>query len=544
MRREIDCSRPRGSASPASVRRGTLSNLNNKTSMKQQGIRRQLLAAALLLGSGSAFAGTATWFTPLTESAPVQPSNSPAELTSPWVTPAGLSQNNAVSLREVEDQVLSHGQSIVRAANLGSGASMFDMIAFDPSGDFLFIPHETQWGAGVTRYSIYDNHAEVIFQGDGQGEFGDYHNDFGAFDPCRFTPNGTLFLAEEWSGTGRVLEVLNPFADAADIQTRVLESIANVSHEGINFSKKFNDTIYFVDENNTGSIYKFVMATPGDYTVGQTFVLSVDAFNGIASENYNSATNAAAIRTGEATWVPLTDETGTPLPGIRDPFVDDYANLGARAGRDAADDANGTPFGRPEDMAVSRLANGHEVIYFTATSEAAVYSVEILDRRPRGRGFGWGRRGRGNQADAIVRVFADNANTPKNEGFAPTTASLNSPDNLAIDALGNIYVIEDAPNGSSTGGDIWMVRDTNNDGVGESLDHFLSIRVAGSEATGMIWNPANPTEFAVCVQHPNSTSLANVPDGLGDAVWLFNVSNIENQRFVKGLNKARTVFGE
>lgn len=519
--------------------------------MKQQGIRRQLLAAALLLGSGSAFAGTATWFTPLTESAPVQPSNSPAELTSPWVTPAGLSQNNAVSLREVEDQVLSHGQSIVRAANLGSGASMFDMIAFDPSGDFLFIPHETQWGAGVTRYSIYDNHAEVIFQGDGQGEFGDYHNDFGAFDPCRFTPNGTLFLAEEWSGTGRVLEVLNPFADAADIQTRVLESIANVSHEGINFSKKFNDTIYFVDENNTGSIYKFVMATPGDYTVGQTFVLSVDAFNGIASENYNSATNAAAIRTGEATWVPLTDETGTPLPGIRDPFVDDYANLGARAGRDAADDANGTPFGRPEDMAVSRLANGNEVIYFTATSEAAVYSVEMLQEGP-GKRRGHEHQanhdhGRGHTAPngkAVVRVFASDSGTPKNEGFAPTSAKLNSPDNLAIDALGNIYVVEDAPNGSSTGGDIWMVRDTDNDGVGESLDHFLSIRVEGSEATGMIWNPANPTEFAVCVQHPNSTNLASVANGLGDAVWLFNVSNIDNQDFVNGLNSADNGFGE
>ena len=108
---------------------------------------------------------------------------------------------------------------------------------------------------------------------------------------------------------------------------------------------------------------------------------------------------------------------------------------------------------------------------------------------------------------------------------------------LAIDALGNIYVIEDAPNGSSTGGDIWFIRDTNNDGVAESIDHFLSIRVAGSEATGMIFNPAVPTEFVVACQHPNSTNLEVVPDGLGDAVWSFNVSNIDNQKFVKTINK-------
>ncbi|GAA5484230.1 alkaline phosphatase PhoX [Haloferula sargassicola] len=506
--------------------------------MNRLATRRQLLLAALTAGCGTLHAGTPTWFTPLTESAPVSSPNSMEELTSPWVVPAGISQKNAVSLREVEDQVLSYGQSIGRAANLGSSASMFDMMAYDPSGEFLFIPHETQWGAGVTRYSVYDNHAEVIFQGDGMGEQGDFSNDFGAFDPCRFTPNGTLFLAEEWSGTGRVLEVLNPFAPIDQVQTRVLESIANVSHEGINFSKRFNDTIYFVDENNSGSIYKFVMSTPGDYTAGQTFVLSVDAYDGVASENWNSTSNTAASRTGNATWVPLTDASGTPLPGITNPFTDDFSLTGIqaadRAGRTAADDAGGTPFGRPEDMAVGRIRGAREVIYFTATSENAVYSVEMV---------GFGRSGaRANKA--VVRLFASDTDTPKNLGFPATTATLNSPDNLSMDALGNVYVVEDAPNSSATGGDIWMIRDVNGDGVGESLDHFMSIRVDGSEATGMIWNPTIPTEFSVCVQHPDSTDLATVPEGLGDAVWMFNVTNIEDQRYVQRLNRARTTFGE
>ncbi len=89
-----------------------------------------------------------------------------------------------------------------------------------------------------------------------------------------------------------------------------------------------------------------------------------------------------------------------------------------------------------------------------------------------------------------------------------------------------MYIIEDAPNSSSTGGDIWFGRDVDNDGVAESLDHFLSIRVAGSEATGMIFNPTKPMEFVVAVQHPTSTDLTQVPDGFGDAVWVFDVSSI------------------
>jgi hypothetical protein len=503
--------------------------------------RSRILITAAMLGSLSAMAGTDTWFTPLTESASVVAPNGLEELASPWITPAGISQKNAVSLNEVENEVLSPLQSVVRVPGLGTGASMFDMLAYDPSGEFLFIPHETFTGAGVSRYSIYDNSCEVLFQGDQQGPAGDWSNDYGAFDPCRFTPNGTLFLGEEWSGLGRIVEVMNPFAPVGEIETRVLENFPRVSHEGINFSKKFPNTIYFVDEDRSGSIYKFVMATPGDYTVGQTFVLSVDAYLGASSAT--APTNWSSDRIGSSIWVPLTDENGIPLPGIPDPTIDP-----GRAGRDAADAGGGTPYRRPEDMSVGQLANGNEVLYFTATEEQSVYSVEILENRP-GKSRGKGHKDHKGHNDgptgkAVVRVFASNTDTPKNEGFAPTTGVLNSPDNLAIDALGNIYVIEDAPNGNAGGGDIWFVRDTNNDGVGESLDHFMSIQVDGSEATGMIWNPTIKSEFAVAVQHPDSTDLGNVENGFGDAVWIFNVTPIPNEDFVDQLNSSKATFGE
>ncbi len=501
--------------------------------MKLESIRRQLLLTAGLIASQSAFAGTGVWFTPLTQSAPVVPANSLPELASPWVTPEGIHQKNIVSLREVEDQVLSPGQSIVRVPGQQTSASMFDMLAFDPTGNYLFIPHETPVGAGCTRVALYDNHAEIIFAGDQKGAQGDWSNDFGAFDPSRWTPNNTLFLAEEWSGHGRVIEILNPLAPAAEIQSRELNSIANVSHEGINFSEKFDDTIYFIDENNSGSIYKFVMTTAGDYTKGQTFVLSVDNFlstGGNPVANYNSGSNATASRTGMATWLPITDVNGVPLPGIADPFVNGPVGSPTLAGRKAADDATGTPYGRPEDMSVSRLTNGREVLYVAVTSENLVLSIEILENRDRDNYTPTGK--------AMVRVLGSNS-TPKNLGFAPTTGTINAPDNICLDSQGNVYVIEDAPNGSSTGGDIWFFRDKNSDGVAESADHFMSIRVNGCESTGMIFNPANPLEFVAVCMHPTSTDLSVVPNGLGDSVWMFNLSNIPNQGFVKALGKGR-----
>jgi hypothetical protein len=508
--------------------------------MKHRSIRQQLLLTAGLVATQSAFAGTEVWFTPLTESAPVVAPNALAELAQPWVAPAGITQNNWVSLREIEDQVLSPEQSVVRVPGATTSASMFDMLAYNPEGTHVFIPHETPIGAGCTRYDIFSNKAEVIFAGDQKGADGNWSNDFGAFDPCRWTPNNTLFLAEEWAGLGRVVEILNPMAPVGEIQSRVLESIANVSHEGINFSQKFKDTIYYIDEWNSGSIYKFVMKTPGDYSVGQTFVLAVDAFlpsGGLPASNYNEGANATATREGAATWIPLTDANGVALPGITNPFRDGptndpRTNSNTMGGRPAADDAGGTPYGRPEDMSVGRSSNGNEMLFVAVTSESKVISIEILDQR----------RGRSAKptGKAIVRTMASETGTPKNVGFAPTTGVLNSPDNLAMDAAGNLYVIEDAPNGSPTGGDIWFLRDKNSDGVAESLDHFLSIRVNGSEATGMIFNPAVPTEFVVAVQHPSSTDLAKVPGGLGDAVWSFNVSGAPNaDGYLKALAKGR-----
>ncbi len=514
---------------------------------------KHLAAGVLALAvSPTAIAGTDPYFSPLTQSSAVASPDHVNELNSPWQTPAGISQTKLMSLVEVESDVL---QSIQRTDGdgrgnpSGAGASMFDMLAYGPKGRYVFIPHETGIGAGVSRYDSETALTQLIFAGNEQGDRNDilgetWSHDYGAFDPARLTPNMTIIAAEEWSGQGRVVEIMDPFgpapadpvAGSADMQPgqgyRELTGIAKVSHEGINFSLKHeNKVIYFIDEDRSGSIYKLVLKNKGDYAGGgQTFVLSTDGFIGNVDERWDgsgssdSDTNqdpaVQASRFGPATWVPITDENGVPLAGVRNPYdnsdLDDSDQCvpsenrcqpSARPGRDSADDVGGTPFGRPEDMTIGKSRNGNELLYVTTTSEHAVISIENLG---------------GNKA--MVRQFAS-PETPKNVGFLPTTGILNSPDNLAQDALGNIYIIEDSPNSGDVGGDVWFARDKDNDGVAESLDHFISLQVAGSEATGMIFHPKDPSRFVISVQHPTTTNIA-VGGQHGDAVWEFDIADV------------------
>lgn len=496
-------------------------------------MKAAILVVGLAFGS-LALAADEPYFTPLRQSAAVVPPNHVSELTSPWQVPAGVSQRNLTSLREVEEDSAQSTQRV----DAGAISSMFDMLAYDPSGRYIFIPHETPYGAGVSRYDTHADKTELLFAGDsaagndsscGLDLCDSWSHDFAAFDPARWTPNGTIWLAEEWAGLGRVVEVLNPLGPApenpaasaltAGVDYRIVKTIANVAHEGLHFSLKHpNRVIYYVDDWNSGSVYALILKQSGDYAGGgQTFVLSVDAFaatGGDASGGWNQGPNQTATRLGPATWVPITDAEGNPLTGITDPFRDGpfldprtHPDL-VRGGRAAADDAGGTPYGRPEDMEIGLLDNLNEVLYISTTSEHSVISVEMLG-----------------DGKAFVRRFASRS-TPTNLGLPGTSGGLNAPDNLAQDALGNIYIVEDSSGSGDEGGDIWFARDANGDGVAESIDHFMSLRVAGAESTGMIFHPTEPTRFVVAVQHPSSTDLGSVPGGFGDAVWEFDLAGV------------------
>ena len=500
-----------------------------------------LASAISVVAAQTAMAGTDTFFVPLTKPEIVEPADSIDERNQPWSMPMGFTQSNLTSMEEVEDDVT---QSIVRVP-AGNVSSMFDMLDYDPTGRYIFIPHETPFGAGVSRYDTETDRSEILFMGDVTGEAGfQADTDFGAFDPVRFTPNGTLIAGEEWAGAGRLVEICDAYGEAPsnpvagggelkegncetdkDADWRVLDGIPLVAWEGNEFSQRYpGRIIYYVDEDRSGSIYKTVFSKDSQFNKGQSFVLVVEEFDGDPAARWDREPNIGATRTGWGTWEAITDKNGDPIDGIQNPYevlLDDNDEIidAGLAGRLAADAVNGTPYGRPEDMIISHLygpgrGRGNEVIYFTATSENAVYGVEETP---------WG---------PYVRLFASGSTTPTNEGFEPTSAVLNAPDNLAIDRLGNVYIIEDSPNTTAVGadgGDIWFARDADNDGVAESLDHMLSLQVNQSEATGMIFNPTDPTKFIVAVQHPASTALQDANGeftGFGDAIWEFDLSGV------------------
>lgn len=376
----------------------------------------------------------------------------------------------------------------------------FDMIGFGgASNQFIYIPHEVGTGGGVTRYNRDNGDAALLLIGNNSGVFesnpavwNPLNDDFGGVDPAVTTPSGTLVVAEEWSGNGRMFELLNPTTatGTADANWRWLSNLPAVSHEGVKFDSGGN--MYFIDENNSGSLYKFVPTAAGDYSAGQTFVLVDNDYAGNANENWNSAANLAQDRTGAATWVALTDAAGNALT-LADPF--DFSGDGDhRAGRFAADELNATPFGRPEDLELGVLGNGNEVLYLATTSEQVVYSFEL---NPNG-------------LDVITREFLtsgtlDHFGNPIGVSCNAAVYGLCSPDNLALDADGNVYVIEDQGIG-----DIWQAIDADMDGIADVVGLLASLGPFGSEPTGFIMDPNDPNVFYVNIQHPNSGN---------DALW-------------------------
>jgi hypothetical protein len=302
-----------------------------------------------------------------------------------------------------------------------------------------------------------------------------------------------LTAEESWgtsSTKGRLFEVTNPITagpNGGDFMWRSI--VPRVAHEGLAFDR--NNALYFVDELNGGSIYKYVSANPnattGDafFTAGQTFALRV------GSGGQFEGNNGPAI-TGAATWVAITDEFGGPLPGISAVVLD-----GTIDGRVSADDddVRATGYNRPEDMVLQTLADGTQRLYFATTDSdvnasgsdgtSRVYSLNLSTNQ--------------------VTLFASPQSIDLSTGAA-VGGGLRNADNLAVDAEGHIYIVEDRGGGSDD--DIWFAADWNQDGdlldEGEGLARWVSNGTAGSEFTGLYFDWRNPNRAFVNIQHPAS----------------------------------------
>jgi secreted PhoX family phosphatase len=351
------------------------------------------------------------------------------------------------------------------------------------------MPFETGT-AGVQRVDLQNPHYEqrtVTIVAPGTAGFV-------SGDASRWTPWGGYLTAEEsWdtgSTKGRLFEVTNPITagpNGGDFVWR--DIVPRVSHEGLAFDGQH--TMYFVDELNGGSIYKYVSAEPDartghDYfSAGQTFVLRVGAGGQFEGNN------GPAI-TGVGTWVAITNATGGPITGISTVLPD-----GTIDGRVSADDTDvrGTGYNRPEDLEIQTFKNGTQLLYFTTTDSdvngsgsdgtSRVYSLNLSTNE--------------------VKLFASPQSTDLATGLQ-VAGGLRNADNLAIDAEGTIYIIEDRAGGVDD--DIWFTVDLNKDGdlqdPGEGLARWVSNGTQGSEFTGLYFDIRNPNRAFVNIQHPSS----------------------------------------
>lgn len=436
------------------------------------------LAAALPISAhGTKF----SFFQPLTESAAPIPVGDPEEGT-PITLP-----NAKWSQRTLADRATQN--ELVPNSNSGN----WDMVTSNETGPrrgrYLFMPFETGL-AGVQRVDLRNPHYEsrtvTIVAPGTQG--------FVSGDASRWTPWGGYLTAEESWGTGstkgRLFEVTNPVTAGPDGGNFVWRQIIpHVSHEGLAFDRK--NALYFVDELNGGSIYKFVSAAPhaktGDeyFAAGQTFALRVGAGGQFEGNN------GPAI-TGQATWVAITDVNGGPISGVSTVLPD--LTIDGRASADD-DDVRATGYNRPEDLEIQRLGKGTELLYFNTTdSDVNASSTD-----------GNSRTYTLNLSTLQVSLFASPDTIDLATG-QPVGGGLRNADNLAIDYDGNIYLVEDRNGGVDD--DIWFARDLNKDGdlndAGEGLARWASNGTQGSEFTGLYFDLRNPNRAYVNIQHPAS----------------------------------------
>ena len=407
--------------------------------------------------------------------------------------------NDVFEQRSIVDRAT---QLLHNAPNSGS----FDMIATNETGPhkgrYLWTVFETG-NSGMQRTDLETGITETVWQSPAPGNAV-------SFDACYWTPWGTIITAEEsWetnpagstSPYGRLFElknpitapgIINPVTAASNLNADFVHQnvIPRTSHEGIQFDQDGN--MYFIDELNGGSVYKFtstfakrgtVQSATNYFDAGQTFVLRVGDGN---------TPNA----TGGYTWVAITDEDGAGLPGTI--TITDVRGVRSVDARNTTDRPafKGTDYQRPEDLQM-QFVNGVELLYFNATTNHETFVLNLKNQ--------------------TISLFA-NRNTINVATGLPVGSALANPDNLSVDHDGNLYIVEDRNGGQDD--DIWLAVDLNKDGdlndPGEGLKRWASNGTVGSEFTGLFFDPTNKRRAWVNIQHPGSGNDRTIEITIGD----------------------------
>lgn len=402
-------------------------------------------------------------FTPLpTSAACTVPGGNP---TAPFVLPAGLGQRVFASEPQFDDDIDMNTQNETGAQR----------------GRYLYRPSEMSSNGSVSVTDLVTNETKIIAK----------RADWERLDAAAWTPWGTLLTAEETNSAryrdprypdakaGLVYELFFAHGDLTRVDSVVARpALGSKAHEGMRFDSDGN--VYSISERNPGYIFKFVPDRKGDLSSGQLYALKI--------------VQPTGDRTGKATWVAL-DRAAVRI---------DASAEGDRVGA--------TGYNRPEDVEIA-LASEHdddrpEVMYvaITGTGDNRVLAVELGRRH---HDHDDTSHGRDEQHHGSVFVY-DYVRVGLN-----ATMDFSSPDNLALDHSGNLYIAED-PGGSfrngagkTTGDDIWMAPRAGK-GQGRNpakqIMRFASLTDCDAEPTGIYYD-LNQDRLFVNVQHRGGDGL-------------------------------------
>ena len=352
--------------------------------------------------------------------------------------------------------VLPAGYTQTVFAREGDGGTLdlWDMATQNETGPqagrFIYRAHEIGSNGQVSVTDLETNVTRVLAQ----------RTDWERLDGIVWTPWKTILVAEETTNSalkdpalpaaraGHVYEI-DPGTGAAELRA----AIGSRSHEGLRFDSQGN--LYGISESSPptgGYIFKFVPTRKGDVSSGQLYALKV--------------VSSTANRTGEAIWLPLNTAAAS-------------LDSDAEATRVGA-----TGYGRPEDVEIFTPTGngGGHVLYVAITSENRVLGVDL--REPRG------------SSDHGTAFVFDYVRAGVN---AP--ADFTSPDNLALDKAGNLYITED-PAVNPVGADIWAATGGNggqHQPAGSTV-RFASLPDCAAEPSGIYFDKRGWGLF-VHVQH-------------------------------------------
>src|SRR5262245_4269274 len=330
----------------------------------------------------------------------------------------------------------------------GNNADMHTMNEGGPDkGRFLYHTLETTPG-GVSVTDLVTGVSRFLAQ----------RADWERFDGIVWTPWNTILAAEEVNpssradpdvpqATGGLVYEIDPETGVATVRP----ALGAMAHEGIRVGSDGN--VYEGEDDGPGHVFKFVPDIKGDLSSGQLYALKI--------------TNDVGDRTGDAVWVPL-DRNAVQVD----------ANTEAIA-------KGATGYSAVEDLEIGSSTGddhrGNHTLFVAVSGEDRILAVDL--------------NGHGS-ADVVVSDYVrKGVNAP---------ADFDSPDNVALDRAGNLYITED-PGGSAPsktlGDDVWFAPFNQQSGAQAlPIQRFFSITDCNAEPSGLYMSISNRTLF-VSLQH-------------------------------------------